>query len=87
MPTVGVDGVRSTEEESVTSHDEPNEWGFAGDPTAPEPAHDTTAEHEEDLAEQVAVPADDLTAELSEALAEVTDGDEDVGQEPGTRGQ
>ncbi|HEX2772496.1 MAG TPA: hypothetical protein VHN18_08720 [Micromonosporaceae bacterium] len=66
----------------MTSHDEPNEWGFAGEATAPQPAHDTTAEHEEDLAEEVAIPGDDLTAELSEALAEVTDQDEEVDQEP-----
>jgi hypothetical protein len=71
----------------VTSHDEPNEWGFAGESTAPEPAHDTAAEHEEDLAERVAVPGDDLSTELSEALAEVTDRDEDIGQERGPRGQ
>jgi hypothetical protein len=75
------------EGESVTSHDQPNEWGFAGEGTAPQPAHDTTAEREEDLAEQVAVPGDDLTTELSEALGEVTDGDEDVEQERGPRGQ
>lgn len=72
----------------MTSHDEPNEWGFAGEATAPQPAHDTTAEHEEDLAERVAVPGDDLTAELSEALAEVTDQEEqEVEEEPGPRGQ
>lgn len=71
----------------MTSHDEPNRWGFAGEATAPEPAHDTPAEHEEDLAEQVAVPADDLTADLTEALAEVTDGEEETEEEPGPRAQ
>jgi hypothetical protein len=71
----------------VTSHDEPNEWGFAGETTAPEPAHDTPAEREEDLAEKLAVPADDLTEDLTEALAEVTDQQEEMEQERGHRGQ
>jgi hypothetical protein len=61
----------------VTSHDEPNEWGFAGQGTAPEPAHDTPDEAEEDAAEQIAVPGTDVPAELSEALADSTMGDED----------
>jgi hypothetical protein len=76
------------EEELVTSHDEPNPWGFAGDPALPQPAHDTAAEREEDQAERVAVPADDLTEDISEALAEVTDQDEEGGPEdPEPRGR
>jgi hypothetical protein len=71
----------------VTSHDQPNEWGFAGEGTAPQPAHDTEDEREEDRAEQMAVPGDDLTADLSEALAEVTDRDEDAEQEHRPRGR
>ena len=61
----------------MTSHDEPNEWGFAGQATAPEPAHDTPEEAEEDTAEEVAVPSTDLATELSAALADATEGDED----------
>lgn len=60
----------------VTSHGEPNEWGFAGESTAPQPARDTPEEREEDVAEEIAVPDTDITSDLTEALAEATDEDE-----------
>lgn len=66
----------------MTSHDEPNEWGFAGESTAPEPAHDTPEEREEDAAEEIAVPGSDVPTELSEALAEITDEEEEPGSAP-----
>jgi hypothetical protein len=53
-------------------HDEPNEYGFAGDGTAPEPPPGGKAD-EQDRAEAVAVPGDDLTAPAAEALAEETE--------------
>jgi hypothetical protein len=55
----------------VTRHDEPNEYGFAGDPTAPEPPPPGQRD-ELDAAEEVAVPGDDLTGELSDALSDVS---------------
>ncbi|MGW4462764.1 hypothetical protein [Micromonospora sp. NPDC004704] len=48
-------------------HDEPNEYGFAGDPTVPEPER-TNRPDELDEAEEVAVPGDDFTEGLSESL-------------------
>lgn len=63
----------------MTSHDEPNEWGFAGEGTAPEPARDTPEEREADAAEEISVPGSDVPAELSDALAEITDEDEERG--------
>ncbi|WP_203743093.1 hypothetical protein [Actinoplanes cyaneus] len=46
---------------------EPNEYGFAGDPSLPEPA---AAPHlAEGEGERIAVPSDDLT----EAIDELTD--------------
>ncbi|MEH1015749.1 hypothetical protein V6U90_21875 [Micromonospora sp. CPCC 206060] len=52
-------------------HDEPNEYGFAGDATAPEPP-DRAIPDELDRAEAVAVPGDDLTEDLSDALVDET---------------
>ncbi|MER5335457.1 hypothetical protein [Micromonospora sp. NPDC002717] len=50
-------------------HDEPNEYGFAGDATAPQPPAGGRAD-EQDRAEEVAVPADDLMEPVSDALAD-----------------
>ena len=54
---------------------EPNEYGFAGDPTTPEP------ERAEDAGqtpgEDVAVPAGDLTGSITGAMEELTDSDEE----------
>ncbi|MET8120120.1 hypothetical protein [Micromonospora sp. NPDC005189] len=53
-------------------HDEPNEYGFAGEGTAPEPPPADKPD-EQDRAEAVAVPGDDLTAPTAEALVEETE--------------
>lgn len=68
----------------MTSHDEPNEWGFAGEGTAPEPAREPPDERELDAAEEIAVPGADVPTELGDALAEITDEGEE--SEPGTAG-
>jgi hypothetical protein len=71
-------------DEFVTSHDEPNEWGFAGQATAPEPARDTPEEAEEDKAEELAVPGTDVTTELSAALEDATGDDDELPDEAGS---
>ncbi|MBM0239216.1 hypothetical protein JNW88_22490 [Micromonospora sp. ATA32] len=58
----------------MSRHDEPNEYGFAGEGTAPEPPPGKQPD-EQDRAEAIAVPGDDLTEAASEALTEETDGD------------
>ncbi|MGC5019099.1 hypothetical protein [Micromonospora sp. DT47] len=57
-------------------HDEPNEYGFAGEATAPEPPAGGRAD-ERDRAEAVAVPGDDLTEPFSEALHETEETEEE----------
>jgi hypothetical protein len=57
----------------MARHDEPNEYGFAGETTAPEPGKRKRPD-QEDIAEEVAVPGDDLTTELGEALEDTRDG-------------
>jgi len=57
---------------SSTEHDEPNEYGFAGGATAPEPERGTG----EGLGESIAVPAGDLTEAISEAIDEATTRDD-----------
>lgn len=59
----------------MSRHDEPNEYGFAGGATAPEPPAGGRAD-EQDRAEQIAVPGDDLTEPVADALEEETDGTE-----------
>ncbi|MEU4681223.1 hypothetical protein [Micromonospora sp. NPDC023737] len=61
----------------MSRHDEPNEYGFAGDPTAPEPPPRGRTD-EQDRVEQVAVPGDDLTEPAAEALYEETDDEHGV---------
>ncbi|MEU7752746.1 hypothetical protein AB0B57_29405 [Micromonospora sp. NPDC049101] len=56
----------------MSRHDEPNEYGFAGSGTAPEPPSGGKPD-EQDRAEEVAVPGDDLTAPAAEALVEETE--------------
>ncbi|WP_329110744.1 hypothetical protein OG792_17035 [Micromonospora sp. NBC_01699] len=53
-------------------HDEPNEYGFAGDPSLPGAEQPN---HPDDLdeAEEVAVPGDDFTEGLSESLEDTED--------------
>lgn len=59
----------------MSRHDEPNEYGFAGGATAPEPPAGGRAD-DQDRAEQIAVPGDDLTEPVADALEEETDGTE-----------
>ncbi|GIF10927.1 hypothetical protein [Actinoplanes teichomyceticus] len=54
-------------------HDQPNEFGFAGDPTGPEPAAHLT----EGEGERIAVPSDDLTGAITGAIEDATDNDRD----------
>ena len=53
--------------------DKPNEFGFAGDATAPQPDR----EQGESVGESVAVPAGDLTGAVTGAIDEATTGDDD----------
>ncbi|MEU8375726.1 hypothetical protein AB0C22_21750 [Micromonospora sp. NPDC048894] len=53
----------------MSRHDEPNEYGFAGGATAPQPQPGGRPD-EQDRAEAVAVPGDDLTEAVAEALEE-----------------
>ncbi|MCG5471314.1 hypothetical protein LADH09A_005302 [Micromonospora sp. LAH09] len=56
----------------MSRHDEPNEYGFSGAGTAPEPPPGGKAD-EQDRVEAVAVPGDDLTAPAAEAVVEETE--------------
>jgi hypothetical protein len=53
---------------------QPNEYGFAGGATAPEPEKRTEPIEEVD-GESVAVPAGDLTGAITEAIDELTERD------------
>ncbi|AGZ46184.1 hypothetical protein [Actinoplanes friuliensis] len=54
----------------------PNEFGFAGDGTAPEP--DRTEKPVEEVdGEKIAVPADDLTGAISSGIEEATGSGDD----------
>ncbi|MFG3707275.1 hypothetical protein ACGF7U_21470 [Micromonospora sp. NPDC047670] len=53
----------------MSKHDEPNEYGFAGGATAPQPPAGGRVD-EQDRAEEVAVPGDDLMEPVSDALAD-----------------
>jgi hypothetical protein len=54
---------------------EPNEFGFSGDATAPEPEQDRRPAEDVD-AERIAVPSDDLTGAISDGIDRATQGDE-----------
>ncbi|MGC5308205.1 hypothetical protein [Micromonospora zamorensis] len=56
----------------MARHDEPNEYGFSGGATAPEPPPGGKPD-EQDRVEAVAVPGDDLTAPAAEAVVEETE--------------
>ncbi|MFG1893970.1 hypothetical protein ACGFIP_08150 [Micromonospora zamorensis] len=56
----------------MSRHDEPNEYGFSGGATAPEPQPGGKPD-EQDRVEAVAVPGDDLTAPAAEAVVEETE--------------
>ncbi|ASW55141.1 hypothetical protein [Plantactinospora sp. KBS50] len=64
-------------------HDEPNEYGFSGGATAPQPPP-RGQQDERDAAERVAVPGDDLTTEFDAMLPGGADRDEDEDR-PGRR--
>jgi hypothetical protein len=52
--------------------DQPNEYGFSGGATAPEPEPDERSAEEMD-GESIAVPAGDLTGSITHAIEDVTD--------------
>jgi len=54
---------------------EPNEFGFSGDGTAPEPKQERGPADEVD-AERVAIPSDDLTGAISDGIDRATQGDD-----------
>jgi hypothetical protein len=61
----------------TTETDQPNEYGFSGGATAPEPEPDTRSPEEVD-GEAIAVPAGDLTGAISHAIEDATESrDED----------
>ncbi|MCW3842583.1 hypothetical protein ONA70_21010 [Micromonospora yasonensis] len=60
----------------MSRHDEPNEYGFAGGATAPEPPPGGRSD-EQDRVEEIAVPADDLFDPYADAVEEETDGTEE----------
>ncbi|NBE79684.1 hypothetical protein [Micromonospora rubida] len=66
----------------MSRHDEPNEYGFAGGATAPQPQPGGRPD-EQDLAEEVAVPGDDLTEPFNEAISDETEQSEE--DEPADR--
>ncbi len=66
----------------MSRHDEPNEYGFAGDPTAPEPPPGGRPD-EQDKDEWVAVPADDFMEPYAEAVEEETEPEENEGERAG----
>ena len=59
---------------------QPNEYGFAGEGTAPQPAQahpDPSSTTDED-GERTAVPADDLTGAVGDGLDDLTHRDRDT---------
>jgi hypothetical protein len=54
---------------------QPNEFGYAGDATAPQPEPDRRPAEEVD-AERTAVPSDDLTGAISDGIDNATQGDD-----------
>jgi hypothetical protein len=56
--------------------DQPNEYGFSGGATAPEPKPDHRPIEEVD-GESIAVPSGDLTGAITHAIEEVTEHDEE----------
>jgi hypothetical protein len=55
--------------------DQPNEFGFAGGATAPQPEPERRPADEVE-AERVAVPSDDLTGAMSDGIDRATQGDD-----------
>lgn len=58
-----------------SEHHEPNEFGFAGGGTAPQPDLERRRAEEVE-AERVAVPSDDLTGAISDGLDRAAEGDD-----------
>jgi hypothetical protein len=56
--------------------DQPNEFGFAGGATAPQPKP-TGESIEEVEGESIAVPASDITGAITEAIDELTEHNDD----------
>ena len=56
--------------------DQPNEFGFAGGATAPQPEPDRRTADQVD-GESIAVPAGDLTGAITHAIEDATDRDDD----------
>jgi hypothetical protein len=56
--------------------DQPNEFGFAGGATAPQPKP-TRESIEEVEGESIAVPAGDITGAITEAIDELTEHNDD----------
>ena len=57
-----------------SENNEPNEFGFSGGATAPQPQPDR--ESADDAAENVAGPADDPTGSITDGIDEVTHRDD-----------
>lgn len=55
---------------------QPNQYGFSGGATAPEPARETRPAEEVD-GEAIAVPAGDITGAVSHAIEDATTRDDD----------
>jgi hypothetical protein len=55
---------------------QPNEFGFAGGATAPEP-EPTRESREEVEGESIAIPSGDLTGAVSDAIEDLSSGDDD----------
>jgi len=56
--------------------DQPNEFGFAGGATAPQPEPDHRTAEEVD-GESIAVPAGDLTGAITHAIEDATERDDE----------
>jgi hypothetical protein len=61
--------------EPESKPNQPNEFGFAGDATAPQPEPERDPADRVD-AERVAVPSDDLTGAISDGIENATQGDD-----------
>jgi hypothetical protein len=59
-----------------TESDQPNEYGFAGGATAPEPEPESKPIEEVD-GESIAVPAGDITGAVTAAIDDMTQRDDD----------
>jgi hypothetical protein len=57
-----------------SENNEPNEFGFGGGATAPQPKDER--ESSDDAAENIAVPSGDLTGSISDGLDEMTQRDD-----------